>query len=135
MLTRIFLTVPVIIAQYYISTAAGKLTEPNTIREISRLPLTGIYAEWRDVGVSVGASGAVFGLYGVFVAPLITKVYPPEIARTALVSTLVFIAYNLIMGMTGDIDNAAHIGGWLSGFVIGLILYPTLKQAVNKHTD
>jgi len=90
---------------------------------------------WHDEVVSVGASGAVFGLYGVFVALLITKVYPPEIAKTALVSTLVFIAYNLIMGMTGDIDNAAHIGGLLSGFVIGLILYPKLKQAISTHTD
>lgn len=90
---------------------------------------------WHDEVVSVGASGAVFGLYGVFVALLITKVYPPEIAKTALVSTLVFIAYNLIMGMTGDIDNAAHIGGLISGFVIGLILYLKLKQEVSKRTD
>ncbi|SFN18820.1 Membrane associated serine protease, rhomboid family [Chitinophaga sp. YR627] len=90
---------------------------------------------WHDEVVSVGASGAVFGLYGVFVALLITKVYPPEIAKTALVSTLVFIGYNLIMGMTGDIDNAAHIGGLVSGFVIGLILYLKLKQEVSKRTD
>jgi len=98
--------------------------------------LTGILAScaslwWYDATVSVGASGAIFGLYGLFLALLLTKVFPPNFSKAFLASTLVFIGFNLFIGMTtGGIDNAAHIGGLSSGFIIGLILYPTLnKQA------
>jgi rhomboid protease GluP len=100
--------------------------------------LTGILAScaslwWYDATGSVGASGAIFGLYGIFLALLLTKVFPPDFGKAFLASTLVFIGYNLLMGLTGGIDNAAHIGGLLSGFIIGLILYPTLKrQTKNK---
>lgn len=95
--------------------------------------LTGILASvtsiwWYDATVSIGASGAIFGLYGIFLALLLTKVYPPDFAKSFLISTIIFIGYNLLMGLAGGIDNAAHIGGLLSGFVIGLILCPTLRQ-------
>jgi membrane associated rhomboid family serine protease len=97
--------------------------------------LTGILAScaslwWYDATVSVGASGAIFGLYGLFLALLLTKNFPPDFSKAFLTSTLIFIGYNLLMGLTGGIDNAAHIGGLLSGFVVGLILYPTLKKQV-----
>ena len=103
--------------------------------------LTGILASvasiwWYDATVSVGASGAIFGLYGVFLALLLTKVFPPDFAKTFLISTAIFVGFNLLMGLTGGIDNAAHIGGLLSGFVVGLILYPLIKkQAENEATE
>lgn len=79
--------------------------------------------------VSIGASGAIFGLYGVFLALLLTKVFPKDFSKVFLTSTLIFIGYNLLMGFAGTgIDNAAHIGGLTSGFIIGLILYPQLKR-------
>jgi membrane associated rhomboid family serine protease len=94
---------------------------------------TGILASiaslwWHDATVSIGASGAIFGLYGVFLALLVTKVFPKDFSKAFLASTLIFIGYNLLAGFTGGIDNAAHIGGLLSGFIIGLILYPRLKR-------
>lgn len=95
--------------------------------------LTGIIAScvsiwWYSATISVGASGAIFGLYGVFLALLLTKVFPRDFSKAFLISTMVFIGYNLLMGISGGIDNAAHIGGLLSGFIIGLILYPTIKK-------
>jgi len=98
--------------------------------------LTGIFAScaslwWYEATISVGASGAIFGLYGVFLALLLTKIFPPDFDPIFLVSTLFFIGYNLLMGTGGGIDNAPHIGGLISGFVIGLILYPTLKKQVD----
>ncbi len=101
--------------------------------------LTGILASvasiwWYDATVSVGASGAIFGLYGLFLALLLTKIFPPDFAKTFLISTAVFVGFNLLMGLTGGIDNTAHIGGLLSGFVIGLILYPTIKKQIESET-
>lgn len=94
--------------------------------------VTGILAScaslwWYDATVSIGASGAIFGLYGVFLALLLTKVFQPEFAKAFLISTSIFVGINLLMGLTGGIDNAAHIGGLVSGFIIGLILRFTLK--------
>jgi membrane associated rhomboid family serine protease len=100
---------------------------------LSAYLLTGICAScaslwWYDATVSVGASGAIFGLYGLFLALLLTRVFPADFGKAFLTSTLIFIGYNLLMGFSGGIDNAAHIGGLLSGFLIGLILYPSLKK-------
>jgi rhomboid protease GluP len=97
--------------------------------------LTGLLASiasiwWYDSTVSVGASGAIFGLYGLFLAFMLTKVFPAEFGKAFLLSTVIFVGYNLLMGLVGGIDNAAHIGGLLSGLVIGLILYPTIKEEV-----
>ncbi|RAV98963.1 rhomboid family intramembrane serine protease [Pseudochryseolinea flava] len=94
--------------------------------------LTGILGSiasiwWYDATVSVGASGAIFGLYGLFLSFWLTKVFPREVSAGFAVSTVIFVAFNLLMGLTGGIDNAAHIGGLLSGFIIGLVLYPTIK--------
>lgn len=94
--------------------------------------LTGVLASvtslwWHTATVSIGASGAIFGLYGLFLALMLLKVFPKEFSNTFLVTTLIFIGYNLLIGLTGGIDNAAHLGGLISGFIIGLILTPTLK--------
>lgn len=99
--------------------------------------LTGLLASiasiwWYDATVSVGASGAIFGLYGVFLAFLLTKIFPPDFAKSFLISTAVFVGFNLLMGLTGGIDNAAHIGGLLSGFVFGIILSPILKRQIEN---
>jgi rhomboid protease GluP len=96
---------------------------------------TGILASvasiwWYDATISVGASGAIFGLYGFFLATLLLKVFPPDFGKAFLTSTLIFVGFNLLMGFTGGIDNAAHIGGLVSGFIIGLIMSRQLKQQV-----
>jgi len=102
--------------------------------------LTGILAScaslwWHTASVSVGASGAIFGLYGLFLALLLRKVFPPDFGKALLTSTLIFIGYNLFMGLTGGIDNAAHIGGLVSGFVVGIMLSPTLKKQAGLKPD
>lgn len=83
---------------------------------------------WYPAIVSIGASGAIFGLYGVFLALLLARVFPPELSKAFLVSTLVFVGYNLLMGLSGGIDNAAHIGGLVSGLLAGFCVYPFLRQ-------
>ena len=90
---------------------------------------------WYDATVSVGASGAIFGLYGFFLACMLLKVFHPDFSKAFLISTLVFIGFNLLMGFIGGIDNAAHIGGLVSGFVIGMIMSKGLKKEEGFSVD
>ncbi|CAM0149584.1 unnamed protein product [Urochloa decumbens] len=72
--------------------------------------------------VSVGASGALFGLIGSMLSELITNwsLYANKVA--ALVSLLAVIVLNLALGILPRVDNFAHIGGLLSGFLLGFVL-------------
>ncbi|KFF16639.1 rhomboid family intramembrane serine protease [Chryseobacterium sp. JM1] len=101
---------------------------------------TGILASaasiwWYPATVSIGASGAIFGLYGFFLAALLLKVFPPDFGKAFLLSTLVFVGFNLLMGLTGGVDNAAHIGGLLSGFIIGIIMSRQLKLKIDMQNE
>jgi len=87
---------------------------------------------WNQSTVSVGASGAIFGLCGIFLAHLISKFYDESFTKAFLIGTLIFIGYNLFLGLTGGIDNAAHIGGLTSGFILGLIFRFTIEKPVAK---
>ncbi|HYL39711.1 MAG TPA: rhomboid family intramembrane serine protease, partial [Candidatus Binatus sp.] len=92
--------------------------------------LTGIAASTTSIvfspGPAVGASGAIFGLIGVLFAG--TRVHHPVLDQRAraIVPQLGFlIVLNLILGFSiGGIDNAAHIGGLISGLFLGLIIPP-----------
>jgi rhomboid protease GluP len=86
--------------------------------------LTSLY--WHDTTLSIGASGAIFGLYGAFLSLYLTKSIPDEVGGFFLTFSLIFVGLNLLFGLSEGIDNAAHIGGLLSGFIIGLIFYPII---------
>lgn len=77
--------------------------------------------------ISAGASGAIFGLYGIFLAFLFFHRIAKEQRKTLLTSILIFVGYNLVYGMKAGIDNAAHIGGLLSGFLLGIIYVCSYK--------
>ena len=87
-------------------------------------------------GPAVGASGAIFGLVGVIFAG--TRAHHPMLDRRArqIVPQLgFFIVINLAFGFLagGTIDNAAHIGGLVSGMWLGFVVppgkVPTLRSA------
>jgi rhomboid protease GluP len=74
---------------------------------------------WRgEAAFSVGASGAVFGLLGAFIGALVIRRNPGWqqvfFSNLILAGALTFFAPN--------IDNAAHVGGFVSGFVLGILL-------------
>lgn len=111
----------------------GLLLEPylGRTRFLSAYLIAGISGSvasifWNDLTISAGASGAIFGMYGVFVALLTTKLIEKSARKSLLISIGVFVFYNLANGLKGGIDNAAHIGGLLSGLVIGYSFYPSL---------
>jgi len=95
--------------------------------------ITGVFASvaslwWHDNTVSAGASGAIFGLYGVFLALLTTDLLHKEVRQQLLSSIGIFVVYNLVYGLQGGVDNAAHIGGLVSGVVMGFAIYPALRR-------
>jgi membrane associated rhomboid family serine protease len=87
---------------------------------------------WDPSHFSIGASGAIFGTFGAFLAFLAhnkTRV-PMTVVRAHWLSTAAFVAFNLVNGaLTPGIDNAAHVGGLLSGFGLGWILARPLDPA------
>ena len=81
--------------------------------------------------VSVGASGAIFGVAGA----LITALYfgklpiPKQQLNSALRSLVIFALINLAIGAAVPvIDNAGHVGGLLLGLLIGALLAPHLTS-------
>ncbi len=137
LLTCCFLHIGVIhlLLNMYALISIGILLEPlmkKTNFLIAYL-LTGVAASttslwWHANTVSAGASGAIFGMYGVFLAMLTTNLIEKEERQEQLKSILVFVGYNLVYGLKGGVDNAAHIGGLLSGFAIGYGFYFILKN-------
>jgi len=127
-------------ALYYI----GELLEPllGVARFTTAYLLTGIAGSmasiyWHENTVSAGASGAIFGMYGVFLALLTTNLIKKNQRKELLSSIGIFIAYNLLYGILkgkndglikGEIDNAAHIGGLLAGLLCGYFYYFGLKN-------
>ncbi|CAN6235962.1 unnamed protein product [Urochloa humidicola] len=73
-------------------------------------------------GVSVGASGALFGLLGAMLSELITNwtIYTNRFA--AMVNLIIIAAINLAIGILPHVDNFAHIGGFATGFLLGFVL-------------
>ncbi|KDP20460.1 hypothetical protein JCGZ_05305 [Jatropha curcas] len=72
-------------------------------------------------GISVGASGALFGLLGGMLSELITNwsIYANKLA--ALLTLVSIIIINLAVGILPHVDNFAHIGGFISGFLLGFV--------------
>jgi rhomboid protease GluP len=81
--------------------------------------------------IGAGASGAIFGMFGVFVGLLLTDLIPKIIRDQLLKNIGIFTVLNLMYGMQGHIDNAAHIGGLLTGVVIGFLIYRPVKKEID----
>ena len=113
----------------------GLLLEPylGKARFLAAYMLAGIAASvvslwWHPDTISAGASGAIFGMYGVFLALLTTNLIEKATRSALLTSIAVFVGYNLLNGMKGGVDNAAHLGGLLCGVVTGYAFIPGLKR-------
>lgn len=79
---------------------------------------------WNQQVISVGASGAVFGVFGALLAYLAVRrgSVPAEVINHLRLSTSIFVVFSLFYGFAhGGIDNAAHLGGLAGGFVMGLV--------------
>ncbi len=80
-----------------------------------------------DANLGVGASGAVFGMFGVLLAAGRIH-HPVDRQSRGIVSQLMFlVVINIIFGFAsgGSIDNAAHLGGLAAGLWLGALVPPT----------
>ena len=86
-----------------------------------------------DNVVSVGASGAIFGLFGVLLMSVRSKklTLPNISIEKLLLNVSVFVGYNIFVGFSkSGIDNAAHIGGLFCGIMIGMFYVLILKEKI-----
>ena len=116
----------------------GQLTEKllGSLSVLGLYLLTGIGASllslsWDPMRVGAGASGAIFGIAGA----LISVVYfgqlglQPEGRRKLLGYVVRFAFINLVFGLQAHIDNMAHLGGLVTGLLMGLFLARTFNLA------
>jgi len=86
---------------------------------------------WNPGVLSVGASGAIFGLAGALLASFYLGEFSvPRIAiQGTLRSLLFFVGFNVLFGtMISGIDNACHFGGLISGLILGALIARVAPQ-------
>jgi len=91
---------------------------------------------WSPGAVSIGASGAIFGVAGALLPALAFQ--KNARLRAALKGNLfiigLFVFYTVIYGAhDAHIDNAAHLGGLLCGVVLGVLLPSSPGHDVETH--
>jgi len=100
-----------------------------------------VSAVTKPMAVSAGASGAIFGVFGVMLAFVLRprQTVPMAALRPLRGSTFSFLAVNLVLGITTPaIDLAAHLGGLVCGFVLGALfgheLSPEARRSARRAT-
>lgn len=117
----------------------GSFLEPmiGRLRFTAAYFFAGLFASiasiWNnDMVVSVGASGAIFGMFGLFFVLLLTDLIPQQIRKKLISNIGGLLLINIAYGMMNpQIDNAAHIGGLISGALIGWLYSKSLRQLNN----
>jgi membrane associated rhomboid family serine protease len=124
-----------VFAAYVLSGAAGNLLSIG----VNMLDYTSFPQNSADLAVGAGASGAVFGLAGVLIVLLkspLLKIDPKELKSLRRL-VIYFAAVNFVIGFGGNklsnyfdlgmqVDNMAHLGGFLGGILFALPLVPLL---------
>ena len=80
---------------------------------------------WHSDVVGVGASGAIFGVAGALLTALAFQHNRKMRAamRGNLTSIALFVGYNIVFGAAAaNVDNAAHLGGLITGLILGALL-------------
>ena len=80
---------------------------------------------WSPGGISIGASGAILGLVGVLIGASFHHGGLGKIYRAQLWRWVIYIFALGILGPFlgfGGVDNAAHFGGLVSGFLLGYLV-------------
>lgn len=90
---------------------------------------------WHPWVNSAGASGAIFGLIGGWLAFVLNPAtrLPTSITGSQRASAIAFILYNLMYGAGHQgVDNACHIGGLVGGMLMGWLLAQPLNPEARR---
>ena len=80
-----------------------------------------------EYAVSAGASGAVFAVMGAMIYVVIWS--HGQIQDISTRQILIMAAFSLYFGFTSTgVDNAAHVGGMIMGFLLAVLLYHPSSQ-------
>ncbi len=92
----------------------------------------GILSYYYTPNVSVGASGAIFGLLG---AILMVAIFKKQVVNRGLLPRIaIVLMISLFSGFSsGTTDNYGHIGGLIGGLVMSFILLLYEKQKESKN--
>ena len=75
-----------------------------------------------EAAVSAGASGAVFAVMGGMI--LVVLCNKGRLEDLSMRQILILAVFSLYFGFTSSgVDNAAHLGGFLAGFILAVIVY------------
>lgn len=94
--------------------------------------LGNIVSAWCDVNsgsyaVSAGASGAIFGIVGALIYVAIRN--HGRVGEVSTKGLVLMAGLSLYYGFTAQgVDNAAHIGGLVSGFLLAVLTYWKRKR-------
>jgi len=122
------------LAVYYLGTLVERIY--GSFRFIVIYFLAGIGAGLASfaftTSVSAGASGALFGLFGALL--FFGLIYKGLFLRTIGINLLILIGVNIVFGfMVPQIDNSAHLGGLITGFIAaGIVHLPNKKQPIKQ---
>lgn len=90
------------------------------------------YNMWKgDMGYGIGASGAIFGVVGAMLFILIVN--KGKIEEMSIGQLIIFALLSLYGGfVNAGVDNTAHIGGFIGGFLLASFLYRKPKKVAGS---
>jgi rhomboid protease GluP len=117
----------------YVLSAVGPLVEAYLGRRkffalfmaggIASFVLSAVAAVFISPRLSVGASGALFGLFGYGIVEGYRR--GSGVMRQAAPQLLLWAGINFVLGLSiGVVDNAAHLGGLIAGALFALAVSP-----------
>jgi len=76
---------------------------------------------------SVGASGAIFAMFGA------CTIYARRAVRQSIIGALIYALFLLFLSSGPAVNNLAHIGGLVAGLLVGYVL-AAKRKPVTKYT-
>ncbi len=95
---------------------------------ICGLTASAVSLYFHDEVLSVGASGAIFGAFGISLGLSFTSILAKDERKSLWSAFGIFVAINLIAGAKEGIDNWAHLGGLVSGLAGGMLYSVSLRR-------